>query len=84
MYCLLSLMMTLSFSWVHFLATIHAYRVVTSLLQRLHFITLQAFGDAYKLVAPAEEAGRVLSPYVITNNTGLPVTLKLDSAFEVS
>ncbi|XP_078330281.1 intermembrane lipid transfer protein VPS13A-like isoform X6 [Crassostrea virginica] len=43
----------------------------------------KAFGDAYKLVAPAEEAGRVLSPYVITNNTGLPVTLKLDSAFEM-
>lgn len=47
-------------------------------------ITFQAFGDAYRLVAPAEEAGKILSPYVIYNNTGLPVVLKLDNAFEVS
>jgi hypothetical protein len=35
-------------------------------------------------VTPAEEAGTVLSPYVINNHTGIPVTLKLDNAFEVS
>ncbi|XP_065940396.1 intermembrane lipid transfer protein VPS13A isoform X3 [Magallana gigas] len=43
----------------------------------------KAFGDAYRLVAPAEEAGKILSPYVIYNNTGLPVVLKLDNAFEM-
>lgn len=67
--------------------SIIAFQDVVILTKPITFsviVTLQAFGDAYRLVAPAEEAGKILSPYVIYNNTGNPVTLKLDNAFEVS
>ncbi|XP_056003796.1 intermembrane lipid transfer protein VPS13A-like isoform X2 [Ostrea edulis] len=56
--------------------------VTKTCLEVLNNLT-KAFGDAYKLVTPAEEAGTVLSPYVINNHTGIPVVLKLDNAFEM-
>ena len=47
------------------------------------FPFLQAFGDAYQLVPPSQKAGEVIAPYMVYNTTGLDLTLKLDSAFEV-
>lgn len=44
---------------------------------------MQAFGDAYRLVAPAAEAFKSASPYVITNCTGMSIDLELDNVFEV-
>lgn len=44
---------------------------------------MQAFGDAYRLVAPTSEAFKNASPYVITNCTGMSIDLELDNVFEV-
>lgn len=44
----------------------------------------KAFGDAYRLVAPAAEAFKSASPYVITNCTGMSIDLELDNVFEMS
>lgn len=58
--------------------------ILTKPITFLVIVTFQEFGDAYRLVVPAEEARTILSPYVIYNNTGISVTLQLDNAFEVS
>ena len=50
----------------------------------LMFLFVQAFGEAYQLVEPTQKAGELMAPYMIYNTTGLDLTLKLDSAFEVS
>ncbi|XP_041355806.1 vacuolar protein sorting-associated protein 13A-like isoform X2 [Gigantopelta aegis] len=42
----------------------------------------KAFGDAYNLVESDAKAGEMDSPYVIQNQTGLDVILKLDPLFE--
>lgn len=36
------------------------------------------------LVEPTVKAGEVLSPFVIKNQTGMDILLKLDNTFEVS
>ncbi|XP_052264161.1 intermembrane lipid transfer protein VPS13A-like [Dreissena polymorpha] len=41
----------------------------------------KAFGDAYALVEPTLKAGEVLDPYVIQNETGEDIVLKLDNTF---
>ncbi|KAH3865966.1 hypothetical protein DPMN_029014 [Dreissena polymorpha] len=41
----------------------------------------KAFGDAYSLVEPTLKAGEVLDPYVIQNETGEDIVLKLDNTF---
>ncbi|XP_033726256.1 vacuolar protein sorting-associated protein 13A-like isoform X3 [Pecten maximus] len=43
----------------------------------------KSFGEAYQLVEPTEKAGVVMSPYVIKNNTGIPMVMKLDNSFEM-
>ena len=47
------------------------------------FFHSQAFGDAYNLVQPTLKAGEVLDPYVIRNESGEDLILKLDNDFEV-
>ena len=49
----------------------------------LIFLHIQAFGDAYNLVQPTLKAGEVLDPYVIRNESGEDLILKLDNDFEV-
>ena len=44
---------------------------------------MQAFGDAYNLVEMHAKADEIQSPYVIQNETGLDIVLKLDPVFEV-
>lgn len=52
-------------------------------MKKCIFYILQAFGEAYQLVEPSQKAGELVAPYMIYNTTGLDLTLKLDSAFEV-
>lgn len=47
-------------------------------------MTLQAFNDAYMLVEPMEKPGEVIAPYVVKNDTGLFIKLKLDETFKVT
>ncbi|XP_064596162.1 intermembrane lipid transfer protein VPS13C-like isoform X2 [Liolophura sinensis] len=42
----------------------------------------KAFNDAYNLVEPTVKPGEVMSPYLIQNDTGLDLTIKLDNEFE--
>ena len=48
------------------------------------YFPLQAFGDAYRLVEPSAKIHEVLAPYIIENQTGLELLLKLDNIFQVS
>ncbi|WAR29642.1 VP13A-like protein [Mya arenaria] len=43
----------------------------------------KAFGDAYQLVEPTLRAGEVLDPFIIRNETGEDLMLKLDNTFEM-
>ncbi len=43
----------------------------------------KAFGDAYNLVEVVEKPGELESPYVMRNDTGRNIKLKLDEAFRV-
>lgn len=47
------------------------------------FFPPQAFNDAYNLVEPTIKPGEVMSPYLIQNDTGLDLTIKLDNEFQV-
>lgn len=43
----------------------------------------KAFGDAYRLVEPTAKIHEVLAPYIIENQTGLELLLKLDNVFQM-
>lgn len=43
----------------------------------------KAFGDAYRLVEPTAKINEVLAPYIIENQTGLELLLKLDNVFQM-
>ena len=44
----------------------------------------QAFGDAYYLVDIEDKTEELESPYVMKNDTGSNIKVKLDEAFRVS
>ena len=47
-------------------------------------LLFQAFGDAYYLVDIEDKAGELESPYVMKNDTGSNIKVRLDEAFRVS
>ncbi len=47
-------------------------------------LMFQAFSDAYNLLEMSEQTSEISAPYVIQNDSGLVITLKLDeSGFKV-
>ena len=67
-----------------------SYQLVSVDFYECHFLTsmitpvcVQSFSEAYNLVEVLEKPGEFTAPYVIKNDAGFDVQLRLDDTFEV-